>query len=160
MSKKAKSAVKKVKLVSKTSRKARKTSKKGVKKQYKVINWKEYNQALVDRGNFMLWISEEVIEQWWHENKANKVGRPFVYSDRAIETILTLRELFRLTYRNTEGFVKGIVGLMRIDVAIPDFTTLAKRATVLFGRSTGGLSVALNASKVKGRCSSWSIVRA
>ena len=142
MSKKAKSAVKKAKSVSKTSRKTRKASKKGVKKQYKVINWKEYNQALVDRGNFMLWISEDVIAQWRHENKANKVGRPFVYSDRAIETILTLRELFRLTYRNTEGFVKGIVGLMRIEVAIPDFTTLAKRAK--------HLSVALNASKVKG----------
>jgi hypothetical protein len=128
--------------VSQTSRKARQTSKKGVPQQYKVIHWKEYNQALVDLGNFMLWISEEVIAQWRHENKANKVGRPFVYSDRAIATILTLRELFRLTYRNTEGFVQGIVGLMRIEVTIPDFTTLAKRAKTI--------SVAWNASKAKG----------
>jgi hypothetical protein len=139
MSQKAQSASKTSKQASKTSKKS---SKKTVKKQYKVIHWKEYNQALVDRGNFMLWISEEVIEQWRHENKDNKVGRPFVDSDRAIETMLTLRELFRLTYRNTEGFVQGITGLMRIDVAIPDFTTLAKRAK--------NLSVALNASKVKG----------
>jgi len=115
---------------------------KGVTKQYKVVHWKEYNQALVGRGNFMLWISEEVISQWRHANQDNKVGRPFVSSDCVIETILTLRALFRLTYRNTEGFVQGIIGLMRIEAAIPDFTTLAKRSK--------NLSVALNASNVKG----------
>jgi hypothetical protein len=124
------------------SKKASKRVNQGVKKQYKVINWPEYNQALVDRGNFTLWISEEVIAQWRHENEELKVGRPFVYSDRAIETLLTLRELFRLTYRSTEGFAKGMIGLMQIDVLLPDFTTLAKRAKTL--------SVALNASKTKG----------
>ena len=56
------------------------------KKKYKVVNWKEYNQALVDRGDFTLWISEEVIEQWRHDNKESKVGRPFapVHKYRAI----------------------------------------------------------------------------
>jgi hypothetical protein len=115
---------------------------KTAKKQYKVINWPEYNQALVNRGDFTLWIAEDVIEQWRHENKDLKVGRPFVYSDRAIETILTLRELFRLTYRATEGFVKGVAKLMQMTVSIPDFTSLAKRAKTL--------SVTLNASKIKG----------
>jgi hypothetical protein len=119
-----------------------KQTKKTVKKQYKVINWSQYNKALVDRGNFMLWISEEVIEQWRHENKDLKVGRPFVYSDRSMETILTLRELFRLTYRMTEGFVKGVFQLMQIDVSIPHFTAFAKRAKKL--------EVSLNASKIKG----------
>jgi hypothetical protein len=60
----------------------------------------------------------------------------------AIETILTLRELFRLTYRMTEGFAKGIIQLMQIDVLIPDFTSLAKRAKTI--------SVTLRASKVRG----------
>jgi hypothetical protein len=117
-------------------------SKKTAKKQYKVINWTDYNQALVDRGNFTLWISEDVIRQWQHENDDIKVGRPFVYSDLAIETLLTLRELYRLTYRSTEGFAKGLMGLMQIQVAVPDFTTMAKRAQKL--------CIALNASKVKG----------
>ncbi|MDR1491295.1 MAG: transposase [Planctomycetaceae bacterium] len=61
------------------------------------MHWKEYNQALVNRGDFTLWIFDEAIQQWRRENKACKVGRPFVYSDRAIETLLTLRELFYLT---------------------------------------------------------------
>jgi hypothetical protein len=117
-------------------------SKKTAKKQYKVINWAEYNQALVNRGNFTLWISEEVIQQWQHENDDIKVGRPFVYSDLAIETLLSLRELYRLTYRSTEGFAKGLMGLMQIEVIVPDFTTMAKRAQKL--------CIALNATKVKG----------
>ena len=117
-------------------------SQKSAKKHYKVINWSEYNQALVNRGNFTLWISDEVIRQWHHENDAFKVGRPFTYSDLAIETLLTLRELYRLTYRSTEGFAKGLMGLMHIQVIVPDFTTVAKRSKTL--------SVALNASQVKG----------
>ena len=117
-------------------------SKQSLKKQYKVINWAEYNQALVNRGNFTLWVSEEVIQQWQHENDDIKVGRPFVYSDLAIETLLTLRELYHLTYRSTEGFAKGLLGLVQIQVLIPDFTTMAKRAKTL--------AVALNATQVKG----------
>ena len=125
------------------AKRAKKSRQQDIRKQYKIINWSEYNQALVNRGNFTFWISEDVIRQWRHENDGFKVGHPFVYSDRAIETLLTLRELFRLTYRRTEGFAKSIADLMHIVVAIPDFTTLAKRAKIL--------SVALNASKVKGR---------
>ena len=117
-------------------------SNKAKKKKYKAVNWKEYNQALVDRGDFTLWISEEVIEQWRHDNKESKVGRPFVYSDMAIETILTLRELFKLTYRSTEGFVKGVMKLMQISVMIPDFTSLAKRAKKIL--------VSLDTWKIKG----------
>ena len=129
--------------MAKQQKTTRKRAKNGVKKQHKIINCAEYNQALVNRGNFTLWISEDVIPRWRHENKNFKVGHPFVYSDRAIETLLTLRELFRLTYRRTEGFAKSVLNLMQIVVAIPDFTTLAKRAKTL--------AVALNASKIKGR---------
>jgi len=128
----------------KTQRISTKTTVRSVaeKNSYKVINWAEYNQALVNRGNFTFWVSDAVIQQWHHENVAFKVGRPFTYSDLAIETLLTLRELYRLTYRSTEGFAKGLMGLMKIQVLVPDFTTVAKRAKTL--------SVALSASKVKG----------
>ena len=63
--------------------------------------------------------------------KAVKVGRPFTYSDGAIECLLALRELFRLPYRQTEGLGRALVKLMDADVAIPDFTSLAKRAAKL-----------------------------
>ena len=103
----------------------------GERKQRKIINWKEYNESLVKRGQFTLWISDEVIEHWLHENKGIKRGRPFTYSDLAIETLLMIREFFRTTYRATEGFGHSLIALLQIDLAIPDFTSLAKRAAKL-----------------------------
>ena len=98
---------------------------------YRVTNWKEYNESLVRRGDVTVWFSEEALASWEHANQAVKVGRPFTYSDGAIECLLTLRELFRLPYRQTEGLGRALVTLMNADVAIPDFTSLAKRAAKL-----------------------------
>ena len=95
---------------------------------YRVTNWKEYNESLVRRGDVTLWFSDEALASWEHANDERKVGRPFTYSDGAIECLLTLRELFRLPYRQTEGLGRALVKLMEVEVAIPDFTSLAKRA--------------------------------
>ncbi len=72
-----------------------------------------------------------MIEHWLHENKGIKRGRPFTYSDLAIESLLMIREFFRTTYRATEGFGHSLVTLLQIELAIPDFTSLAKRAAKL-----------------------------
>src|SRR3990172_6759954 len=101
------------------------------KASYKVTNWRKYNESLVQRGSITFWFSEDVIDQWEHANDQPKVGHPFVYSDRAIESLLMLRELFRLPYRQTEGLGRSLTSLMEVDVAIPDFTSLAKRAAKL-----------------------------
>ncbi|HBT77411.1 MAG TPA: IS5/IS1182 family transposase, partial [Planctomycetaceae bacterium] len=42
-----------------------------------------------------------------------------------------IREFFRTTYRATEGFGHSLIALLQIDLAIPDFTSLAKRAAKL-----------------------------
>jgi hypothetical protein len=98
---------------------------------YRVTNWKKYNESLVRRGDITLWFAEDVIAAWEHANREVKVGRPFTYSDTAIECLLALRELFQLPYRQTEGLGRSLVKLMQVDVAIPDFTSLAKRAAKL-----------------------------
>jgi hypothetical protein len=98
---------------------------------YRVTNWREYNESLVRRGDVTLWFSDEALASWEHTNEGVKVGRPFTYSDGAIECLLTLRELFRLPYRQTEGLGRALVKLMEVEVAIPDFTSLAKRAAKL-----------------------------
>ena len=112
------------------------------KKRYEVTNWSEYNEALVRRGDFTFWFSEGVVDAWEHENDQKKNGRPFKYSDLAIETLLTLRELFGLPYRQTEGFARALAELMNAGVAIPDYTSLAKRAA--------GLGVAIEIDKLSG----------
>lgn len=109
---------------------------------YKITNWKQYNKSLVDRGNITLWFSEDALARWDHPNDEVKVGRPFTYSDTAIECLLTVRELLKLPYRQTEGFSRSLVVLLGAKVAIPDYSSLAKRAAKL--------GVALNVAKKKG----------
>ncbi len=50
------------------------------------------------------------------------------YSDLAIETALTLRAIFRLALRQSEGLIGSIMGLLEIDLPVPDHTTLSRRA--------------------------------
>jgi hypothetical protein len=98
---------------------------------YKVTNWRKYNESLVQRGSITFWFSDDVIDRWEHANDQPKVGHPFFYSDTAVESLLMLRELFQLPYRQTEGLGRSLIRLMQVDVAIPDFTSLAKRAAKL-----------------------------
>jgi Transposase DDE domain len=98
---------------------------------YKITNWKQYNESLVQRGNITVWFSDDALANWEHPNDAIKVGRPFTYSDTAVECLLTIRELLKLPYRQTEGFSRSIIKLLDIDVAIPDYSSLAKRAAKL-----------------------------
>ena len=41
------------------------------KPRYKTTNWKQYNQALTNRGSLTFWIDEEAIAEW----KQNKQTR-------------------------------------------------------------------------------------
>ncbi len=49
----------------------------------------------------------------------------------AITTALTLRAVFRLALRQTEGLIGSILQLLGLDLAVPDHTTLSRRAGTL-----------------------------
>lgn len=98
---------------------------------YQVTNWSKYNESLVCRGDITFWFSEEVVEGWEHPNDQRRSGHPFVYSDLAIQTLLMIRELFQLPYRQTEGLGRALVRLMNAGVQVPDYTSLQKRAAKL-----------------------------
>ena len=63
----------------------------------------------------------------WEPTGIGRHGGQQKYSDVAIETALTLRLLFHLPLRHTEGFVQSLFGMMRLDLAAPDHTTLSRR---------------------------------
>lgn len=67
-------------------------------------NWTQYIESLVNRGNITFWFSDDVLKLWNHRNQGYRRGRPFIYSDTAIETLLIVREVFHFTYRSAEGF--------------------------------------------------------
>ncbi len=108
-----------------------KAASKRKKKSYVIENWREYNESLTRRGDVTFWFSEDVVDAWEHENDQKKNGRPFVYSEVAIETLLTIRELFRLPYRQTEGLGRALAKLMGASITIPHHTSLQKRAAKL-----------------------------
>jgi Transposase DDE domain len=100
------------------------------KTAYRVKNWHEYDQALRDRGDITLWLSQDAIDAWTPPMTSKRGAQP-VYSDLAIETALTFRLLFRLPLRQTEGFLSSILMLMGVSLPCPDHTTLSRRnATV------------------------------
>ena len=97
------------------------------KTKYRVANWPAYNQALVRRGDVTVWLSSEAIAAWTARRSGRRGGQRR-YSDLAIETALTLRLLYHLPLRQTEGFLHALFGMMRLDLEAPDSTTLSRRS--------------------------------
>ena len=96
------------------------------KTKYGVANWASYDRALVRRGDVTLWLSPEAIATWEPARIGTRGGQP-KYSNLAIETALTLRLLFHLPLRQTEGFLTSVFGIMGLDLSVPDHTTLSRR---------------------------------
>jgi hypothetical protein len=99
-----------------------------------VTNWSEYDAALRHRGSLTVWFTKEAIAAWRAEPRTTPGGQPH-YSALAITAALTLRALFRLALRQTEGLIGSIIRLLGLDLAIPDHSTLSRRAeTLALGR--------------------------
>jgi hypothetical protein len=56
-----------------------------------------------------------------------KRGKEPQMSDLATEAALTMRMVFRLPLRQTEGFLRSLVELLGLGLPIPDHTTLSRR---------------------------------
>lgn len=102
------------------------------KKSYNKRDWKTYDQGLVNRGNITIWFSDEAVSGWHPpEDMIKKRGRQKQYTDLSIETSLTLRLVFHLPLRQTEGFISSIISMLNLDLACPDHTTLSRRGKVI-----------------------------
>jgi hypothetical protein len=85
----------------------------------RVINWSEYNEALRQRGSLTVWFTEDAIAAWKAAPRTTPGGQPH-YSDLAITTALTLRAVFRLPLRQTEGLIGSILQLLGLDLPVPE----------------------------------------
>jgi len=103
--------------------------------RYRIRNWKAYNQGLVQRGSLTIWFDEAAIAGWRRNERAGQVGHPTTYADAAIVCALTLKAVYHLRLRQTEGFVGSLLHLLGVDLPVPDYSTLSRRAA--------GLEVAL-----------------
>src|SRR5215203_4569874 len=100
------------------------------RQQRKVTNWPAYDASLRQRGSLTVWFTDEAIAAWRAEPRTTRGGQPW-YSPLAILTALTLRAVFRLALRQTEGLIGSVIHLLGLDLASPDHTTLGRRAVTL-----------------------------
>jgi hypothetical protein len=100
------------------------------RQKHKVTNWREYDASLRQRGSLTVWFTAEAVEAWAAEPRTTRGGQPW-YSALAILTALTLRAVFRLAYRQTEGLIGSVIGLLGLTLRVPDHTTLSRRAATL-----------------------------
>jgi hypothetical protein len=87
-----------------------------------VTNCAQYDASLRQRGSLTVWFTEEVIATWRVEPRAIQGGQAH-YSALAIRTALTLRAVFRLALRQTEGLIGSVLQLLGLDLAVPDHLT-------------------------------------
>ena len=92
---------------------------------YRVKNWSEYDQAWVQRGSITFWKSDDFEKTWMHTGKKQR-GRQFDNSDQAILVMLTIKEVFHLTKRGVEGFVRSLFWMMKINLPVPSNSKLGK----------------------------------
>ncbi|MXW80854.1 MAG: IS5 family transposase [Gemmatimonadetes bacterium] len=93
---------------------------------YRVKNGSSYNRALVARGSLTVWLDDSLWRQWYDQRPCQR-GAQFVYSDATIAWMLTMRVLFGLPLRQTQGFIQSLLDLMGLAVAVPDYSTLSRR---------------------------------
>ncbi len=96
------------------------------KPRYKTNNWKQYNQALINRGSLTFWIDEEAISEWKQE-KQNKRGRPRVFSDLAITTALMVKRIFSMPLRASQGFMDSVFQLAQLPLRCPHHSCISRR---------------------------------
>lgn len=102
-----------------------------VKDKHKVTNWSSYNSGLKQRGSINIWISKEVLKEWRCTTLSGKKGSSRKYSDLAILTCLTVRKVYKLPLRQCQGFVESFFERLGINIPVPDYTTLCRRASEL-----------------------------
>ena len=100
------------------------------RQRHRVTNPAAYDAALRQRGSLTVWFTDAAIATWKAEPRTTRGGQPRC-SVLAITTALTLRAVFRLALRQTEGLIGSVPALLGLDLAVPDHSTLNRRGETL-----------------------------
>jgi hypothetical protein len=100
--------------------------KKKKKKKKRKINWSEYNESLVRRGEMLF--DDGFLQNWRAElkkmNKA-KEGANYRYPNSLILLLVATVHAYLLPYRQLEGFLRMMpMHIKRLQEIVPDFTTI------------------------------------
>jgi len=119
---------------------------------YRVRNWSEYDEALVKRGSITFWLSDDFEETWCYTGEKQR-GSQYDYSEQAIVIMQTVKNVFHLPNRATEGFIRSIFAMLKVSLAVPDHTTLSRRGkglkVSLPKKADGHLDIVMDSSGLK-----------
>ncbi|QLH34770.1 MAG: IS5 family transposase [Parachlamydiaceae bacterium] len=101
---------------------------------YRIRNWSEYNRTLIERGSISIWIEEKAAKNWFSSYHTCRAGRPTTYSDEAILMMLILREVYKRSLRNLQGFVQSLFRAMNLNIPVPSYSQISRRAKTLHKR--------------------------
>ncbi len=97
------------------------------KTKYRIRNWSDYNRSLRNRGSLTFWISQELIDNWNEAEQTGERGRSPRYSESAMLAMASLKFVFHQAGRQTCGLVASIFRLLKVDLSVPDHSTLSRR---------------------------------
>jgi transposase len=96
------------------------------KKKKRKINWSEYNESLVRRGEMLF--DDGFLQNWRAELKKmnkGKEGANYRYPNSLISLLLATVHAYLLPYRQLEGFLRMMsMHIKRLQEIVPDFTTI------------------------------------
>jgi hypothetical protein len=74
-----------------------------------------------------VWFTDEAIAAWRAAPRTTPGGQRY-YSALAIATALTMRAIFRLALRQTEGLIGSVIALLGLALTVPDHSTMCRRS--------------------------------
>jgi hypothetical protein len=74
-----------------------------------MTNWSEYNESLRRRGDLTIWVGEDAQAQWSAARRKSRGGQR-TYSELAITLCPTLRAIYGLALRQTQGLMRSVAG--------------------------------------------------
>ena len=106
----------------------------------------------MQRGSITFWMSADFEKTWMYAGEKQR-GSQFDYTDQAILVMLTVKEIFHLSNRGVEGFVRSLFRMMKIDLPVPDHSTLSKRGkdlkVKLPKKSSQSLNIVMDSTGLK-----------
>lgn len=94
----------------------------------KVCNAADYNDSLKKRGR-IFHLFDEAARVWLDKTVLKKNKCKNIYSNKLFEILAVLRYLFKYPYRQLEGVLDDYINMMRLELPVPDFSTLCRRMT-------------------------------
>ena len=97
------------------------------KSKYKVCNWDEYNESLVNRGRINLWIDQYTLDHWLHLEDSDNGQFAVKYSDACIECGIRIKAMYNLPWRAVQGLLESIMEMCQMELDVPHYSTFSRR---------------------------------